>query len=380
MHHPAKTICLALTLVLCACPSVSPPQDNTTPMDMSLDGDMNAQPDEQSDTPSDISLDTSDALPDLVMPEMSEDMMSPQPPATLTRYITGNPSDADVAPKGPAWILMGGGPDVDEAFMWWKPLIHGGDVVVLRASGADGYNPYLYNDIGGVDSVETLIVDARTLADDPYVAQQVERAEGIFIAGGDQSKYLAFWQNTALQRALNAAHQRGAVIGGTSAGCAILGEFIYSAQNGTVYADEALANPYDSRMTFAQAFVQSTMTKNMITDTHFYARDRMGRLIAFVARTKQDHPDSAPMGLGVDEGTALVIDATGLATVMGDGYVYVVDGSNAAEQCEANQPLSYTNVPYIRLDAGQQFRLDAPPAYDRTLTAKDGKLVADDLY
>jgi hypothetical protein len=68
----------------------------------------------------------------------------PLPPAGLVHYVTGSDANADVTPTGPGLILMGGGTDVDAAFQWWKPRISGGDVVVLRASGADGYNDYLY--------------------------------------------------------------------------------------------------------------------------------------------------------------------------------------------------------------------------------------------
>ncbi|MCA9516876.1 MAG: hypothetical protein KC635_18165, partial [Myxococcales bacterium] len=123
-------------------------------------------------------------------------------------YTTGDPADRDVAPRGPGLVLMGGGAEVDAAFDWWVPLVAGGDVVVLRASGADGYNDYLFEDIGGVDSVETLMVDTRAEADDAWVAERVRRAEGIFIAGGDQWDYARDWSGSALTAALADAWAR----------------------------------------------------------------------------------------------------------------------------------------------------------------------------
>ncbi len=83
------------------------------------------------------------------------DVGAPTPPNGLVRYLSGADADRAAAPAGPGLLLMGGGTDVDEAFTWWLARTGGGDVVVLRASGADGYNPYLYDDLGGVDSVET---------------------------------------------------------------------------------------------------------------------------------------------------------------------------------------------------------------------------------
>ncbi|MEM1033029.1 MAG: hypothetical protein AAGN82_21965 [Myxococcota bacterium] len=110
----------------------------------------------------------------------------PTPPADLERYLTGADADADVTPLGPGLIVMGGGADVDSAFRWQRDRVAGGDVVVLRTSGSDGYNGYLFDDIGGVDSVETLLVTTRTLANDPWVAARITGAEAVFMAGGDK--------------------------------------------------------------------------------------------------------------------------------------------------------------------------------------------------
>lgn len=313
--------------------------------------------------------------------DMSQEMDSPAaptPPAGLVRYLIGDDADAQVTPSGPGWILMGGGPDVDEAFMWWKEKLNGGDVVVLRTSGEDGYNDYLYNQIGGANSVETLLVTSRQLADDPYVAQRVALAEGIFIAGGDQATYTQSWRDTALSRALKTASERGAIIGGTSAGCAVLGQFIFSAVEGTISSKEAIEAPYSPKMVIEDALIEQTPLTELITDTHFYERDRMGRLVAFVARLKADERSSAPLGIGVDEGTALVIDAGEESVVMGEGFVYVVDGSRPAAQCEQDKPLIIEQMPYTRFEDGQRFSLGqgARLSFDRSLQTRDGDVEA----
>jgi len=88
-------------------------------------------------------------------------------------YLTGNPGDAApaVPPASRTTVVMGGGPDVDAAFRWMIAKGGGGDFVVLRVRGADGYNQYVY-DMGGVDSVETLLVKTR---------DGVARAEAIYL-------------------------------------------------------------------------------------------------------------------------------------------------------------------------------------------------------
>ena len=104
----------------------------------------------------------------------------------------------------------------------------GGDFVVLRASGDDEYNDYIYK-LCHCDSVETLVVDSREAAADPFVVKTVRNAEALFIAGGDQGNYVRFWKGTPLQDAINFVVAKPAPIGGTSAGMAVAGEFVYSA-------------------------------------------------------------------------------------------------------------------------------------------------------
>jgi cyanophycinase len=283
--------------------------------------------------------------------------MNAERPMDLEAYLVGDDADADVAPMGPAWIVMGGGPDVDEAFARWIPLVQGGDVVVLRTSGADGYNDYLFDTIGGVDSVETLLVTTRALADSDYVAERLARAEAVFLAGGDQAEYLAAWKGTRVEDELRLAAGRGAVVGGTSAGAAVLGEFVYSAVAGTVYSDEALGDPYNAYMTFEREFLDYEVLRGVIVDTHFAARDRMGRLLAFVARPIADGWAESLVGLGIDEGTALWIDAAGSGTVLGDGAVYVVRSNGSPAQCEPGLPLEYADLSLAKLTAGDTVAL-----------------------
>jgi cyanophycinase len=303
-------------------------------------------------------------------------------PAELVDYLTGNDADALVTPLGPGLILMGGGADVDAAFTWWKPRIAGGDVVVLRASGEDGYNAYLFSDIGGADSVETMLVTTKALADAPYVADRIAKAEGVFIAGGDQAVYVETWKGTALEDAIRSAYARGAVIGGTSAGCDVLSSIVYSALNGTVYSDEALADPYNAYMTFEPDFLGFAATTPLVLDTHFHERDRMGRLVGFMARASKDGLVADIRGVGIDEATALVVDASGHGEVLGAGHVYVVDASSAPETCVAGQPLAWSGLELTRLSAGDgvELPIGASSALATSLAASNGATVPADPY
>lgn len=306
---------------------------------------------------------------------------APQPPAGLVHWLTGAAADK-VAASRAGILLMGGSTDVDAAFAWQRDRIGGGDVVVLRASGSDGYNDYLYTDIGGVDSVETLLVNTRELAMSPYVRWKLDHAEAIFLAGGDQSVYVALWTDTFVSEALTNAWGRNAVVGGTSAGCAFASGIVYSASAGTVLSSEALDDPYDGRVTLVRDVLDLPPLANVITDTHFAARDRMGRLLAFSARAVADGWTMRPLALGVDERTALVVDETGSGTVVGTGAVYAIAPQQPPQRCVAGQPLEWSGVPVYELRAGDTISLPlgTTTVAPRTLAASGGVLTPSNPY
>lgn len=303
------------------------------------------------------------ALFALALPLAADAAPRPAKPAKLRVWLTGNSADSTRAPVGgPALLLMGGSTEVDAGFSQRSyPVANGGDIVILRTSGKDGYNSYLYNLVSGPlkpDSVETMLVDNRDKANSDYVDWAIRTAELIFIAGGDQATYVNAWQGTRVEDALHAAHARGAVIGGTSAGLAVMGEFVYDPDGiAGITSAEALANPYSPFMTLSTGFLRFPIMDGIVTDSHFHARDRMGRTLAFMARLRQDGAATQITGLAIDEQTSLFIDRNGLGVVdnNGSGAVYVIEerADTQRTQVVPGQPLIYRNLQRIRLDAGR---------------------------
>ncbi len=287
----------------------------------------------------------------------------PAKPANLQNWLTGNAADSGKTPvNGPAVMLMGGGADVDASFSQRAfPIANGGDVVILRTSGSNGYNDYLYNLVTGTlkpDSVETLLLDTRDKANTDYADWVIRNAELIFIAGGDQSAYINAWKDTRSEDAIRAAYNRGAVIGGTSAGLAVQGEFIYDPDGVTAATGaEAIANPYRSSMLFSSGFLDLPLMNDIITDSHFAQRDRMGRLFAFMARLRQDNSTVRIIGVGVSENTALFMDHNGRGIVDGSGATYVVEERTDTQRTQvlSGSPLVYRNLQRTKLTAGQFF-------------------------
>lgn len=249
-------------------------------------------------------------------------------------------------------VLMGGSTDVDAAFKWMIDRSGGGDVVVLRATGTSAYNLYI-NGLGSVNSVETLLINSKELANNDTVAYIIRNAEMVFIAGGDQSDYVNYWKGTKVEKALNyLLTEKKAPVGGTSAGCAILGGFYYSGETGGLTSDQALANPYDTNVTlYNNDFLKAPYLQNVITDQHYLARSREGRSIVFLGRILKDWKIAAK-AIAVDERTAVCIDATGKAQVFGDysanrpySYAYFLssDASKQPEQFLPNTKVTWKN-------------------------------------
>ena len=112
-------------------------------------------------------------------------------------FRAGNPQD--VVTKTQFGIaLMGGGKDFDDAFSWMCQKSGGGDFLVIRATGDDDYNPYIAK-LCKQNSVATLVIPTREAAMDPKVAETLQKAEALFVSGGDQSNYVKYWKGTPVE-------------------------------------------------------------------------------------------------------------------------------------------------------------------------------------
>ncbi len=314
----------------------------------------------------------------LVLAALGAALCAPCARAKVTRYLTGSAADVTPALFGPAHDFGGGGTDVDPAIQWMIDEARGCtscatkvDVVILRASGADGYNAPVFA-MNGVDSVETLVITKRSDSDTTAVETTVSNAEVVFFAGGDQCNYTSLFKGTRVETAVEAVYARGGGVGGTSAGLAIQGEFVYDACTGSATSAAALADPYDRSISFTYDFFRWANLERTLTDTHFVARDRMGRLMAFLARQIQDGRAPSALGVAVDEATSVVVDETGLARVMGAGPAYFVLADHVPEVCVARTPLTYSGFKIWKVASGGTFDLRLRPTtgfYTRSVTS-----------
>ncbi|MGA8528953.1 MAG: cyanophycinase [Acidobacteriaceae bacterium] len=277
------------------------------------------------------------------------------------RYFRlGSPTNVHVHPRA-GYALMGGGTDLDEAFRWLCNHADGGDFLVLRASGTDAYNPYI-QPLCHLNSVATLIIPTREAANDPFVAKAITNAAAIFISGGDQGKYIGNWAHSPVETALRDAVRRGIPFGGTSAGLAVLGQYIYSAQNdkpddSDLTSDKALADPFYRQVVIAPDLLGIPILRGIITDTHFDTRHREGRLLVFMARILASGQATTIRAIGVDERNAVLVDPNGNAVVVGkpNGEADFFEAAGQPQICQPGQPLTFEAIQKQRVFTGGAF-------------------------
>ncbi|KAF1697111.1 peptidase T [Pseudoxanthomonas koreensis] len=304
--------------------------------------------------------------------------------ADYGHYLLGDPAAKTPGKVGPGLLLMGGGDRNHDALRWFMDKAGHGHIVVLRASQGGQIGEEFFNEVGGIASVETFVFKDRETASDPAVLRALERADGIFIAGGDQSRYVRYWRGTPVAAALDAHVRAGKPLGGTSAGLAMLGEHVYGAMvGGSQSSPLALADPLGPDNTIETGFLHLDLLENVVTDTHFSERGRLGRLLAFVAKAEHQAGGQQVIGLGVDEDAALAVEGDGrakvFATAPGAGAT-VVPGGFAAQA--EDQPMQLEHIEVTGVGTGSVLHLPDGrvdrPSFRRTYAVRDGVLVATD--
>src|SRR5579863_1726197 len=282
---------------------------------------------------------------------------------TYKYFRLGNKNDVQTKPAAGV-AMMGGGSDLDEAFRWLCQKGNGGDFLILRARGDDDYNSYV-NGLCKANSVATLIVPNQAAANDSAVADIIRKAEVVFIAGGDQANYIRGWKGTGVEKAINDDIAAGKPIGGTSAGLAVLGEFVYGAlgdkpDDKDLASDQVLSDPYYERVTLEQDFLKVPQLENLITDSHFAKRDRMGRSLGFLARIIKDGWSLSPREIAIDEKSAVLVEKDGKAIVVGSGKgAYFLRPTKVPVICKKGSPLTFRSVSAYRVKTGGHFDLNS---------------------
>jgi cyanophycinase-like exopeptidase len=268
-------------------------------------------------------------------------------------------------------MLHGGGSEDDAVFAVFVEAANFGNIVTLGAlpqgdPAIPAWDPYWRR--LGARTATTVNTASLADGDDPALAAVVREADALFLRGGDQAAYVAQWFGHAVGDALVEAFDRGAVIGGSSAGCAILGERLYDASAGGVTAWEVLRDGRDPWLTFTDN--PGFGVRGVITDTHVGERGRLPRLAVFLAHQQQDRPDVRWQGLGVDTQTALFVREDRTGFMRGDGAVTLLRSGRAT--LTAGRPPDLRDVAFWSLPEGYAMDLDA----DDPVTSRPASVIA----
>jgi cyanophycinase len=267
---------------------------------------------------------------------------TPEPPHPL-RALGG---------AGPV-MLIGGAEDKvrDKVILSRFATFAGGSdghvVVVATASSLGEVANERYRELFeglGIGRVTGLRPEERSEAEEPELAASLNDATAVFLTGGNQLRLSSVVAGTRLADAILRAHDRGAVLAGTSAGA--------SAMAAHMMAFGRAGETPKQRM--AQLAAGLGVLQGVVIDQHFEQRGRFGRLLAVVAQSP------SLLGIGLDEDTGAIVYADRSMEVVGKGAVTVIDGARVqtdAHQAKGHRPIMVSGAVVHSLPGGTWFDL-----------------------
>ncbi len=209
----------------------------------------------------------------------------------------------------------------------------------------------IFRDLG-VGATRSLPLETRQDCSDPKWLRRIERADGVFLTGGNQLRLSTTIGGTELADLIRERNRdQGLHVAGTSAGAAFLSEHMiaFGAEGSTPQADLVTLAP------------GLGLTTSAIIDQHFRQRDRLGRLLSALAYNPR------PIGIGLDEDTAAFIDGSERLEVLGSGAITVVDPSDleysSMDSAHQSDSVCMLNVRLHILTDGAAFDIRSRRAY-----------------
>ncbi|MBF2005830.1 MAG: cyanophycinase [Chlorogloeopsis fritschii C42_A2020_084] len=196
----------------------------------------------------------------------------------------------------------------------------------------------------GAEEVRIVDTETREDASSSTALEAVRKATGIFFTGGDQARITSILKDTELDAAIHKRFSEGAVIGGTSAGAAVMPDVM-------IVEGDSETNP---RIEIVDMGPGMAFLPGVVIDQHFSQRGRLGRLISALAQ------QPAVLGFGIDENTAMVVTDSQIE-VIGEGSVTIVDESEVihsnVEEILRDEPLAICGARLHILPHGYKFDL-----------------------
>jgi cyanophycinase len=254
-------------------------------------------------------------------------------------------------------IIIGGGEKKDEERKILKEVARragSGKLVVVTVATEEpreSFQEYqkIFRELG-VKKVEHLDVRLREEAKSEERVKILEGASVVFFTGGDQLKITSQLGDSAVYQTVEKIYQEGGTIAGTSAGASVMSE--------TMLVDGKGDKSHQVSKLLGMA-PGLGLVRNMVIDQHFAERGRLGRLLGAITQNPRQ------LGIGIDENTAIVIQDQDSFQVIGQGAVYVLDGSDSSYsnlgegEEEEKKAMSVFDVQLHVLSEGNTYDLQA---------------------
>ncbi|MEL6560655.1 MAG: cyanophycinase [Bacteroidota bacterium] len=251
-------------------------------------------------------------------------------------------------------LLVGGGSEgswSDEPYSWGIENATNKKVAIISYNSETQDLPDYFLELGATEATNFQI-DTKEYANSEELQEAISAYDFFFFKGGDQANYYETYKGTNFIDVITSKYNEGGVIGGTSAGMAILSKVLFTAQNGSVFPDDGLINIESSKFVLENDFLD--LKPGFIFDTHFVERGRIFRLMAFMANWQLNQSENIT-GIGVDDQTALCINSDNLAEVHGTGAITVIKPSTFQF---ANNTFISDSMETISLVDGQSINLN----------------------
>ena len=284
----------------------------------------------------------------------------------LTAALLGSAADVAAqgarpapAPAGRGYLfIVGGGPQPPALVQRFVELAGGAGrarIVVFAMASSDGLESgeEKAEDLRALGAHAVNVFVNREQADTDSIARLLDGATGVWFGGGDQVLLARALQGTKTEAAIRARYLAGAVVGGTSAGAAVMSTPMITGDERHLGGDRP---PRDSSTAFITIARENVVTSagfalldSTIVDQHFVRRSRHNRLISLVL----EHP--AYVGVGIDESTALVVHPDGHWSVLGASVAIIYDARRSAITGAEGRVLGATNLTMHVLPAGSTY-------------------------
>jgi cyanophycinase len=205
----------------------------------------------------------------------------------------------------------------------------------------------------GAQNLAVLHTRDRQVANTAEFVEPIRQARGVWLMGGRQWKHADSYLNTKVHEELHAVLERGGVIGGSSAGAHVQGDYMNVSRSS--------ANEFAGRRLPASLWRQGfKFLRGVAIDVHVLARNRQFDMVGVI----QSHPEM--LGIGLDESTAIVVRGDEFE-VIGSSYVLVYDNERWVEADPA-ETFRTVGGPFYFLRAGDTYNLKAREALRPTTT------------